>query len=391
MRNYKKRIFTPLIAVASLLCLAMAWLFVAMYQLVYYAEQKDLVDQLRYDIVALERVLMQAESGERAYLLSQNTAYLAPVVQARKQALGLLARFKQDFSVLTTSNATFEQLNRMVQQKLSAMDDFSQVQHPFRPPSAQWLFSHMADQSLMQNIQTLLQNVDTQLLSLRAAHEQRIRQRMFATIIGAVSTVLLIIGLLLFSYRSTTLLIEQVFKNKAEAAQLSHHAEHDLLTGLPNRRSIDLHFDQVHQYASNHSRPYALFFMDLDGFKVVNDAHGHEFGDALLVEVTGLFKKVLRQTDFLARQGGDEFLLLVTQYMHRAELILLAQRLIQLFNQPVRVHQMDVKIGVSIGIAEYPYHGRDVKQLLFAADHAMYLSKRNGKNRYSFAMQLEAS
>jgi diguanylate cyclase (GGDEF)-like protein len=129
--------------------------------------------------------------------------------------------------------------------------------------------------------------------------------------------------------------------------------------------------------------------MDLDGFKLVNDQYGHAIGDALLVQVSTLFKKMLRQSDFFARQGGDEFVLIVTDYMHRAELIQLAQRLIHLFKQPIIVKNVAAQIGVSIGIAEYPHHGLQAKHLLLAADEAMYVSKKNGKNRYSFAMQIQ--
>jgi diguanylate cyclase (GGDEF)-like protein len=175
-----------------------------------------------------------------------------------------------------------------------------------------------------------------------------------------------------------------MLENQAVTKKLSHQVDHDLLTGLPNRRSVDDHLQTVFQHARHASKPFAIFFMDLDGFKHVNDEYGHEIGDALLVEVANMFQKVLRQTDFLARQGGDEFVLVVGSYLHRMELVQLAQRLIQLFSQPVIVRNMALNIGVSIGIAEFPRHGDQVKQLLHAADKAMYVSKKNGKNSYSF-------
>jgi diguanylate cyclase len=93
-------------------------------------------------------------------------------------------------------------------------------------------------------------------------------------------------------------------ENQAVAKQMSHQADHDLLTGLPNRRSVNVYLENTYEIARVGSKQFAVFFMDLDGFKRVNDVYGHDVGDALLIEVANMFKKVLRQSDFLARQGG---------------------------------------------------------------------------------------
>ncbi len=388
MFSYKRRIFTPLVIVATLLCLSMAGLFVAMYQLVYYSEQKDFVDRQRYDIVALEKAITNAESGQRGYLLTGYTLFLESMEQGREEANQVMARFDQHADQLDSLRNSLKNINQLIHQKFDLMEQGIQVQLSAGSYASHLSLSKDKGQLLMTHIKQLLNEADKKLVALRAEHELRIRKRMLAAVIGAVFTGLLMIGVLLFSYRSTTLLIEQVIKNKATADQLMHYAEHDLLTGLPNRRSIDLHLEQIHQYANRHSKPFAIFFMDLDGFKLVNDQYGHAIGDVLLVQVSSLFKKVLRQSDFLARHGGDEFVLVVTDYMHRAELIQLAQRLIHLFQQPIIVRNVAVQIGVSIGIAEYPHHGTQVKPLLLAADAAMYASKKNGKNRYSFTTPL---
>lgn len=387
MFNYKRQIVVPLIIAAALLCLAMVWLFIAMYQLVYYSEQKDLVDRQRYDIVALGKAITNAESGQRGYLLTGHTLFLDTMEQGRIEAKNIMARIDEHADQLAEISPQLKRINQLVHQKFDLLDRGIQVQLRAGSYASHLSLSKDKGHILMMQINHLLSEADGKLESLRADYEQQIRDRMVASVIGAVLLGMLIISVLIFSYRSTMHLIEQVIKNQAVAEQLSHHAEHDLLTGLPNRRSVDTHLEQIHQLARNTSRPFAIFFMDLDGFKKVNDQYGHALGDALLVEVAGLFKKILRQTDFLARQGGDEFVLVVSSYLHRAELIQLAQRLIQLFAQPVVVRNTPLEIGVSIGIAEYPHHGQQIKQLLLAADKAMYVSKQNGKNRYSFVAE----
>lgn len=387
MFNYKRRIVVPLIIAAALLCLAMVWLFIAMYQLVYYSEQKDLVDRQRYDIVALGKAITNAESGQRGYLLTGHTLFLDTMEQGRLEVKNVMVRIDQHADQLTEISPQLKRINQLVHEKFDVLDQGIQVQFSAGSYASHLSLSKDKGHALMMQINHLLSEADGKLESLRSGYEQQIRERMVASLIGAILLGMLIISVLIFSYRSTMHLIEQVIKNQAVAEQLSHHAEHDLLTGLPNRRSVDTHLEQIHQLARNTSRPFAIFFMDLDGFKKVNDQYGHALGDALLVEVAGLFKKILRQTDFLARQGGDEFVLVVSSYLHRAELIQLAQRLIQLFAQPVVVRNTPLEIGVSIGIAEYPHHGQQIKQLLLAADKAMYVSKQNGKNRYSFVAE----
>ena len=389
MFNYKRRIVIPLVIAALLLCTAMVWLFMAMYQLVYYSEQKDLVDRQRYNVVALGKAITNAESGQRGYLLTGHTLFLDTLEQGRTETRNVIAQLEKQAETFGEIHTELEKIKQLVHQKFDVMDQSIQVQLHAGEFASHLSLSKDRSRELMKLIDDQLTGIDTKLDHLRQNFEQEIRKRMFASVLGAILLSVLIIGVLLFSYRSTTHLLEQVLENQAVAKQASHQADHDLLTGLPNRRSVDMHLANTHQMARHASRPFAILFMDLDGFKRVNDQHGHEVGDALLIEVASMFKKVLRQSDFLARQGGDEFVLVVGSYLYRQELTQLAQRLIRLFAKPVVVRGIPLEIGVSIGIAEYPHHGKHVKQLLHVADKAMYDSKKNGKNRYSFAMMHE--
>ena len=374
MFNYKQRILIPLIIAVIILCASMTWLFIAMYQLVYFSEQKDQVDRQRYDLAALGKAITNAESGQRGYLLTGHTLFLSAVEQGRKETTDVIARIDQEAAGFGEVHAELQKLKQLVRQKFDSMDQGIQVQLRAGTYAAHLSLSKDKGHELMRRINVLLYKIDGTLAQLRTAFEQEIRERMIAAVIGA----------LLFSYRHTTQLLEQVLQSQAVTKKLSHQADHDLLTDLPNRRSVYEHLDNIYALARHDSKPFAIFFMDLDGFKQVNDQYGHEMGDALLVEVANMFSRVLRQTDFLARQGGDEFVLVVGSYLYRQELVQLAQRLIQLFSSPVMVRNHALNIGVSIGIAEYPHHGKQVKQLLHAADKAMYASKKKGKNCYSF-------
>jgi len=365
----------------------MVWLFIAMYQLVYYSEQKDLVDRQRYDIVALGKAITNAESGQRGYLLTGHTLFLDTLEQGRIETRQVMAKLDKQSLDVTEIRPELERVKQLVHQKFDVMDQSIQVQLHAGEFSPHLSLSKDKGREVMKLIDDQLDAIDGKLQRMRESFEQEIRMRMFASVVGAILLGVLIIGVLLFSYRSTTHLLEQVLENQAVAKQASHQADHDLLTGLPNRRSVDVHLANTYQLARHTSKQFAVLFMDLDGFKLVNDKYGHGVGDALLIEVADMFKKVLRQSDFLARQGGDEFVLVVGSYLYRHELTQLAERLIRLFAQPVVVRGIPLEIGVSIGIAEYPHHGKHVKQLLHVADKAMYDSKKNGKNRYRFGSE----
>lgn len=387
MLNYKRRIIIPLIIAAALLCISMLWLFTAMYQLVYYSEQKDLVDRQRYDIVALGKAITNAESGQRGYLLTGHTLFLDTLERGRAETSTVMAKLDTQARSLTLLQPGLKRIRQLVHQKFDILDQNIQVQLHAGEFSPHLSLSKDKGREVMKLIDDELLDLDRKLAHLRENFEHEIRKRMLASVIGGILLGVVIIGVLLFSYRSTTLLLEQVLETQAVAKQASHQADHDLLTGLPNRRSVGVHLDNTYQLARHTSKQFAILFMDLDGFKLINDKYGHEVGDALLVEVANRFKKVLRQSDFLARQGGDEFILVVGNYLYRQELTQLAQRLIQLFSEPVMVLGLPLEIGVSIGIAEYPHHAKQVKQLLHVADQAMYDSKKSGKNRYSFGSE----
>jgi diguanylate cyclase (GGDEF)-like protein len=180
------------------------------------------------------------------------------------------------------------------------------------------------------------------------------------------------------------LAIRDITARKAAEARLHHQARHDQLTDLPNRRLFLELASKLRAHAERQKEPFAVMMLDLDGFKSVNDMHGHENGDRLLVEVTRRIKPILREDDILARFGGDEFALIGAAAGRPHEAATLAERLLGVIAAPIRLSDAEVTIGVSIGIAFYPHDGGEISDLLRNADTAMYRAKADGKATFRF-------
>lgn len=157
-------------------------------------------------------------------------------------------------------------------------------------------------------------------------------------------------------------------------------AKHDALTGLPNRLALR----DRHQSAVAAHKPVALHYIDLDGFKPINDAHGHPAGDAVLREVAQRLAATVRTQDLVARLGGDEFVVLQADAGQAAEAELLARRIVKRLAAPYEVDGKTLHVSASVGIAVGQEPGADLEQLLACADAALYRAKLAGKSRHSF-------
>ncbi|PBQ20075.1 histidine kinase [Pseudomonas congelans] len=165
--------------------------------------------------------------------------------------------------------------------------------------------------------------------------------------------------------------------------ELTHLALHDNLTGLPNRALLTERIDQAMKRATESGGCFALMFMDLDGFKPVNDAFGHHTGDLLLRQVALRLRNSLHRRDTLARVGGDEFVLLV-ELQNPEDALTVARRQVNEVGNPFNIGEHQLQISLSIGICMYPGNGSTQHELLINADAAMYHTKAAGKNGYSF-------
>ena len=172
--------------------------------------------------------------------------------------------------------------------------------------------------------------------------------------------------------------------------QLAHRASHDPLTGLPNRAMLlDILTREVAR-AGRLGRPAALLFLDLDGFKAVNDRLGHAAGDELLVAVAARLGQCLRVGDSLARLGGDEFVAVLSAPNEEREVVAVAERLIAALARPVILTAGETVVAASIGVTLSSPDRDDPELLLADADAAMYMAKRAGKERFALARSSRA-
>ncbi len=179
--------------------------------------------------------------------------------------------------------------------------------------------------------------------------------------------------------------VHDVTGQKELQTSLHHKAYHDPLTELPNRLLIFDRLNSAIARARRYGERFTLFFIDLDGFKAVNDGYGHEIGDALLLEVTACLKRCIRETDTLGRLGGDEFVMILSHVAREDNAIQVARKVIQRISEIKQVRGLPITISASVGVAMFPEHGNGASALMKQADQAMYLAKKNGKNGFRVA------
>jgi diguanylate cyclase (GGDEF)-like protein/PAS domain S-box-containing protein len=184
--------------------------------------------------------------------------------------------------------------------------------------------------------------------------------------------------------RSVWILADLTVQKQKEAENW-HHANHDVMTGLPNRRFLQDRLDQALAFARRDGRRVAIVELDLDGFKSVNDNYGHRFGDAVLEEVARRLSMVVRELDTVGRWGGDEFVLVLKEIESAEVVEETVKRVIARLTEPIVYLGQNLSIGASIGIALFPDHGEEVETLMLAADLAMYESKASGGNTWRFS------
>lgn len=192
-------------------------------------------------------------------------------------------------------------------------------------------------------------------------------------------------------HRVAALFTDVTDRKRADAAlqeslaTLAHHAHHDHLTGLPNRLLFQDRVETALVEAERHDRVLALLYIDLDGFKGVNDAHGHACGDAAIVEVARRLRSVVRASDTVTRLHGDEFAALLPGIERPEDAEALAMAMLTALAEPIVVGRAQVTLTASIGVAVFPRDGGDFDRLLRIADEAMYGAKLAGPNRIAYA------
>jgi diguanylate cyclase (GGDEF)-like protein/PAS domain S-box-containing protein len=171
---------------------------------------------------------------------------------------------------------------------------------------------------------------------------------------------------------------------RAMVLEMSHLAQHDVLTDLPNRLVLKDRLTQAISIAHRNHHQLAVLFLDLDGFKHINDSLGHSVGDKLLQSVAERLSSCVRKSDTVSRQGGDEFVILLPEVAHAADAAISAIKIITEFKKAHNIGEHRLRVTVSIGLSTYPNDGEDAETLIKNADTAMYHAKQYGRDNYQF-------
>jgi diguanylate cyclase (GGDEF)-like protein/PAS domain S-box-containing protein len=171
---------------------------------------------------------------------------------------------------------------------------------------------------------------------------------------------------------------------RAMSNQMTHSAQHDVLTNLPNRMLLNDRITQTISLARRQNRPFAVLFLDLDRFKYINDSLGHAVGDRLLQSISKRLQASVRGSDTVSRQGGDEFVILLSEIAHPEDAATSAKKILLSLSESHSVGREDLNIDGSIGISIYPEDGEDAETLIKNADTAMYHAKESGRNNFQF-------
>jgi diguanylate cyclase (GGDEF)-like protein/PAS domain S-box-containing protein len=171
---------------------------------------------------------------------------------------------------------------------------------------------------------------------------------------------------------------------RAMSLRMSHLAQHDFLTGLPNRMLLNDRLTQAIASAHRHGKSLAVLFLDLDHFKHINDSVGHAIGDQLLRSIAGRLVACVRSSDTVSRQGGDEFVILLSEVTRAEDAALTAAKILAAAGRPHRIDHQDLQVTVSVGIGVYPDDGADAETLLKNADLALLHAKAHGRSNHQF-------
>jgi diguanylate cyclase len=223
-------------------------------------------------------------------------------------------------------------------------------------------------------------------ICLAAGSGGGLSNHMLAIVVGAATMSVLVITLVISAFDSQHAARAAKHAESLQTAneQLRNIALYDILTGLPNRLLFEDRMEQAMVRSGRSGKPCALMFVDLDKFKPVNDSFGHRVGDELLKAVAGRLTNCVRKEDTVARAGGDEFIVALSELAKGEDAAVIGRKILQQLSQPFTVERHRLEISCSIGISVFPEDGKTLLELLNNADMAMYHAKKAGRNGYLF-------
>ena len=356
----------------------------ALLEFFSYLHDERRIQTLSREARLLERIDMdigRIRLAHDAYLVSGKTSYLVAYTTGIETLFQNIRQFKR-----IRRRSGDSGIARILRNAIVELDPFllSQARDLERRGLMETR-THFLKEDLTARLLPVQQSLSRVRLQLR--REEGIRRRLARAHLLGTSTLFGISFLLFSTFLGVT--AGRITRDIASVSQLVsslyHDSHHDLLTGLPNRASVLDSLDRLLSAPPTERGVLALLYIDLDGFKTVNDRLGHDKGDLALVAVSRRFKGVIPEDDILARMGGDEFLLLIPFGQESDIPGKVAARLIGTLSDPLDLEGMPAVLGASIGISLFPFDGKNSEILIKKADEAMYQAKTAGGNHFRFA------
>ncbi|ERH48246.1 diguanylate cyclase (GGDEF) domain-containing protein [Ectopseudomonas chengduensis] len=379
--NSVGRVERKLLALVALFYLSLMLLIGAIWgSQTSLSSGRDVQDLYRslYRLSSLLSILQDAEIGQRGYLLTGNEQYLAPYERAIGQLDEQLLLLVET-PMLRAYKPDIDAIAGLSQLKRNELAQTIVVRREQGQNAAQRILAEDVGKLYMDEMRVRIGNIVRGVTASLEEQKADLEWRSNLALWGGGGGALMMLGLL-------TLLFIDLRRDLSERAELlerlAFESKHDSLTQIPNRRAFNETLDQALALARRGERQVALLYLDLDGFKPINDQHGHAVGDATLKAVVARWQGLMREGEVLARLGGDEFAIIAAGDADAVER--LARRLIEALDAPLLEQFPDVRVGVSVGLARYAEHGEDRRRLIAAADMAMYRAKEAGKHCFAW-------
>lgn len=328
--------------------------------------------------------LQQTQIELQQFLLTGDPAHLRSYQQERERSINRIPALKQIVKKDGPSGSS-PRIESAAETQVKYLDELDRMVHLRSNPSDATPVKVEESRTArlhLQQIQLLFADIERDITEMRQATNEHVAFSVQRASISVLIVSILLIAILGIGYRSTS---HALATNRRLTEQLLHEAMHDTLTLLPNRRFFNDWLEKSVAMAQRNHFSNAVLFIDLDGFKQVNDRFGHDAGDQVLRVSANRFQGLMRGSDVLARLGGDEFAVLVSQSPVNQELSVFAERLIGSMADSISIGSEAVKVGISIGIAVFPRDAKTADSLIRASDEAMYSAKAQGKNQHCFA------
>lgn len=337
---------------------------------------------VKVQLEAVLGLLIDVETGQRGFVITGDPAFLEPYQNSLLRLDGALAALGRETSDNPIQRHFLSELNPKVGEKLATSQAIVKTRKDRGLDAARALVASGKGKKSMDALRGILASMraeEDRLLALRKRTEAAATRSLDFTI----ALMLGLVGLMAVGF--SIVLITGVRLSAQGLEMYRQYANFDPLTGLPNRRLLYELGEAIFPLAQRQGRMAAVLFLDLDGFKAVNDTLGHKAGDQVLREVGQRLKASVRTSDTVARLGGDEFVVFLPEVDGREGAAAVAEKVVSALGLPYILGGVQPKVTTSIGIAFFPQHGGSMETLLQLADSALYRAKATGKNRYAIA------